>query len=101
MPELPRVRPARGVDRLPRRHQDQGVTHFGPSPTGRAQAAPKPQWPTTFEGAALATHVRDSAGCSADTKARLIREIIEHEASHGTCTRTFIGKVRKQIRPPA
>jgi hypothetical protein len=37
--------------------------------------------------------------CSDDTKARLIREIIEYEGSHGRCTQTFIKKVRKQVRP--
>lgn len=76
-------------------------SHFGPSQATRAQAATKPQWPTTFEGGALATQVRDSAGCSADAKAKLIREIIDHEAVHGSCTQTFIKKVRKQVRPPA
>jgi hypothetical protein len=75
-------------------------SHYGPAQTGKAQAAPKPQWPVTFEGAALATQVRDSTTCSAETKARLIREILDHEASHGNCTQTFIKKVRKQVRPP-
>jgi len=64
------------------------------------QAAPKQQWPVTFEGGQLATEVQSSAGCSSETKAKLIREIMEHEGSHGTCTQTFIKKVRKQIRPP-
>jgi hypothetical protein len=63
------------------------------------QAAPKQQWPVTFEGGQLATEVQGSAGCSNETKAKLIREIMEHEGSHGTCTQTFIKKVRKQIRP--
>jgi hypothetical protein len=57
------------------------------------------QWPVTFEGAQLATEVQGSAGCSSETKAKLIREIMEHEGSHGTCTQTFVKKVRKQIRP--
>ena len=75
-------------------------SHFGPQPTGKAgQAAPKPQWPVTFEGGALAKQVRDSASFSDDAKAKLIREIIDHEASHGTCTQTFIKKIRKQVRP--
>jgi len=43
--------------------------------------------------------VKNSAACSSETKARLIREIMEYEGSHGTCTQTFIKKVRKQIRP--
>jgi hypothetical protein len=53
----------------------------------------------TFEGGQLATEVKNSAACSSETKARLIREIMEYEGSHGTCTQTFIKKVRKQIRP--
>jgi hypothetical protein len=39
-----------------------------------------------------------ASGCSDDTKARLVREIIEYEGSHGSCTKTFTRKVRKQIR---
>jgi hypothetical protein len=31
---------------------------------------------------------------------QLIREIIDHEASHGVCTQTFIKKMRKQVEPP-
>jgi len=55
----------------------------------------------TFEGGQLATEVRDSHVCTAEVKSRLIREVMEHEASHGVCTQTFIKKVRKQIRPRA
>lgn len=65
-----------------------------------SNAAPvveKQTWPTTFEGDQLAIQVRDSAVCSEETKARLIREIIEHEATHGRCTKTFMRKVRKQV----
>ncbi len=47
----------------------------------------------------LATEVQDCASCSNETKARLVREIIEYEESHGQCTKTFVRKVRKQIRP--
>jgi hypothetical protein len=43
--------------------------------------------------------VKDSALLSSDTKARLTREIIDHEATHGKCTQTFLKKVRKQLRP--
>ncbi len=63
------------------------------------EVAQKATWPTTFEGGALATEIRDSAGCSQETKDRLIREIIEYEGSHGGCTKTFTRKIRKQIRP--
>ena len=57
----------------------------------------KQTWPTTFEGDKLAAEIRDSGNCPSDTKARLIREIIEHEATHGRCTKTFVKKVRKQL----
>jgi hypothetical protein len=36
-----------------------------------------------------------------DTKAKLIREIIDYEQSHGSCTQTFVKKIRKQVRPRA
>jgi hypothetical protein len=65
-----------------------------------ATAPQKRDWPDTFSGGQLATEVRDSNCVSAETKARLIREIIDHEGTHGSCTQTFIKKVRKQIRPP-
>ena len=67
--------------------------------TNRVEVAEKPQWPVTFEGEQLAAEVRDSKICTAEVKTRLIREVMEHEASHGVCTQTFIKKVRKQIRP--
>src|SRR5258708_8595990 len=49
--------------------------------------AAKPQWPTTLEGAALATQVRDSSTCTAEVKARIIRGIIDYERTHGRSTR--------------
>ena len=36
---------------------------------------------------------------SGGEKARLIREIIDYEDSHGQCTQTFTKKIRKQFRP--
>jgi DnaJ-class molecular chaperone len=69
--------------------------------TNKAAVAEKQVWPITFEGGKLATEVRDSAGSSNDLKAKLIREIMDYEGSHGTCTQTFIKKIRKQIRPRA
>ena len=62
-------------------------------------AAAKPQWPTTFEGGQLAKEIRDSATCTEAVRAKLLREVIDFEASHGQCTQTFIKKVRKQVRP--
>lgn len=67
----------------------------------KAKVVEKQTWPSTFEGGQLATEVRDCATLSADTKARLTREILDHEASHGKCTQTFVKKIRKQIRPPS
>jgi len=61
--------------------------------------AEKQNWPTTHEGAKLAGEVRDSNTVSKETKEKLTREIIEHEATHGTCTQTFVKKIRKQVRP--
>ena len=89
-----------------RRAEDMGfrdVTKTKPSHYNKTNTkgapAPKPTWPVTFEGGQLATEVRDSKTISQESKDRLIREIMEHETSHGQCTQTFIKKVRKQIRP--
>jgi hypothetical protein len=68
-------------------------------PTNRAEVVAKAQWPETFDGGQLATEVRDSTMCTSEVKAKLIREIIDHEGSHGQCTQTFIKKVRRQVRP--
>jgi hypothetical protein len=73
------------------------ASHHRP-PVSKTQGPAKPQAPVTFEGAKLATEVQ-SSGHTDDVKARLIREIIEYEGSHGSCTQTFQRKVRKQLRP--
>jgi hypothetical protein len=52
--------------------------------------------PSTFEGVQLAKAV-NASGIGADAKARLILEIVDHEATHGRCTKTFLKKIRKQI----
>jgi hypothetical protein len=64
----------------------------------KAQVVEKATWPVTLEGGKLATEVRDSTTCSAQTKGKLVREIIDHEGSHGLVTQTFAKKIRKQIR---
>jgi hypothetical protein len=70
-------------------------------PSNRAPVVvEKPTWPVTPAGALLAQEIRDAAGLSADAKARLTREIIDHEATHGQCTKTFLRKMRKQFRAP-
>src|SRR6187402_3085517 len=82
-----------------KRAQDTGfhdVTKTKPShhhPTNRAGVVEKQTWPSTAMGVQLATEVRDSASLPADTKDKLTREIIEHEATHGLCTKTFMKKV--------
>lgn len=60
--------------------------------------AEKQTWPSTFLGQQLATEVRDCPTCPDEAKARLVREIIEYEGSHGQCTKTLTRKVRKQLR---
>jgi hypothetical protein len=90
---LPRFGPQGRDDRLPRRDEDEAVS----SPLDE-------QGRDRREGALagdLATEVRDSKICTAEVKSKLIREVMEHEASHGVCTQTFIKKVRRQIRPRA
>jgi hypothetical protein len=65
--------------------------------TNKAQVVEKATWPVTFEGGKLAEQVRDSTSCTAETKGKLVREIIDHEGSHGLVTQTFIKKIRKQV----
>ena len=89
-----------------RRVEDTGfhdVTKTKPAhhpPTNRAPVVEKQVWPVTPAGDLLAKEIRDAAGLSADAKAKLTREIIEHEATHGQCTKTFLKKIRKQFRSP-
>ena len=61
----------------------------------------KQTWPVTFEGGQLAQEVKDSTVVSNDSKSKLIREIIDYEVSHGSCTQTFTRKIRKQVRSRA
>jgi len=63
-----------------------------------AVSAPGPRVPVTSEGVQLAQEVNASTALAADAKARLIAEIVNHESTHGRCTKTFIKKVRKQVR---
>jgi hypothetical protein len=87
-----------------RRAEDGGlrdVTKTKPShhtASNKARVVEKQTWPATLEGARLATEVKDCTSVSDEIKARVTREIIEHETGHGTCTQTFMKKVRKQIR---
>jgi hypothetical protein len=53
----------------------------------------------TAEGSQLAAEVGACATMNGEAKARLVAEIVNHESTHGRCTKTFIKKLRKQIRP--
>jgi hypothetical protein len=76
------------------------VTKTKPSHHRPAVAIPTgPKAPTTAEGTQLAREVTASAILTEDVKTRLIAEIMNHESTHGRCTKTFIKKVRKQTRP--
>ncbi len=73
-------------------------THYRPA----AVVAPSgPKAPVTAEGTQLAREVTASVSLAEDAKTRLIAEIINHESTHGRCTKTFIKKVRKQAKPAA
>ena len=69
--------------------------------SNRAPVVEKKEWPSTPEAIRLATEVKDCQYISSETKAKVTREIIEHETIHGTCTQTFMRKVRRQLRPPS
>ncbi len=76
------------------------VTKTKPSHYRSAPETPAgPRTPVTPEGMQLAREVNASAVLAADAKARLVAEIVNHESTHGRCTKTFLKKVRKQTRP--
>ena len=58
----------------------------------------EPKGPTTPEGRQLALEVSACTILAEDAKTRLLAEIMNHESTHGRCTKTFIKKVRKQTR---
>jgi hypothetical protein len=69
--------------------------HYRPAATAPAG----PRAPTTPEGVQLAREVNGCATLSADAKTRLVAEIMNHEETHGRCTKTFLKKVHKLTRP--
>jgi hypothetical protein len=76
------------------------VTKTKPSHYRQAVAVSTgPRGPVTAEGAQLAREVGACALLAEDAKARLVAEIVNHESTHGRCTKTFIKKIRKQTRP--
>jgi hypothetical protein len=64
-----------------------------------APAPAKPTWPSSTEGSRLAREVQASPGVTEAAVATLVRRILEHEATHGSCTDTFLKKMRKEFRP--
>jgi hypothetical protein len=77
------------------------VTKTKPSHYRPAAVTPAgPRVPMTPEGMQLAAEVRACATLAEDAKARLIAEIVNHESTHGRCTKTFLKKIHKQVRPP-
>jgi hypothetical protein len=77
------------------------VTKTKPSHHRAPAAAPAgPRVPQTAEGIQLGREVTASSALSADAKTRLMAEIVNHESTHGRCTKTFLKKIRKQTRPP-
>jgi hypothetical protein len=85
----------RRAEAAPRFHD---VTKTKPSHYQPATPPSGPKAPVTPEGIQLAREVSESA-LGADAKARLVAEIMNHESTHGRCTKTFLKKVRKQTRP--
>ena len=76
------------------------VTKTKPSHYRAEVATPKgPKGPATSEGLQLALEVNASLVLAGDAKTRLLAEIVNHESTHGRCTKTFIKKIRKQTRP--
>jgi hypothetical protein len=77
------------------------VTKTKPSHHRQVVAAPAgPRVPVTPEWSQLAAEVSACAIVNADAKARLVAEIVNHESTHGRCTKTFLKKMRKQLRLP-
>ncbi len=74
------------------------VTKTKPSHYKAAPQVPVgPKVPVTAQGALLASEV-NAAVLTAEAKTRLIAEIVNHESTHGACTKTFLKKMRKQLR---
>ncbi len=89
-----------------RRQEDTGFrdvtkTKASHHQSNRVAVVEKQTWPSTSAGAEIATQIKESSSLTADVKAKLTREIIEHEISHGLCTQTFLKKMRKHVRPAA
>jgi RecJ-like exonuclease len=74
------------------------ASHYSKQGMNKAPVAVKQTWPRSVGGDTLANEVKACAGLTDEVKARITREIIDHESTHGNCTQTFMRKVRKQLR---
>lgn len=74
-------------------------SHYRRDPV--AAVAKGPAGPATSEGIQLALEVKASTVLPEDAKTRLLAEIVNHESTHGRCTKTFMKKIRKQAHPGA
>lgn len=72
-------------------------SHFR-KPAAAAEVKKKRDAPISPTGIQLASEIQASGRFPAETKERLIREIVEYEVSHGSCTKTFVSKMRKKLR---
>jgi hypothetical protein len=70
-------------------------SHYRPA----VAVAAGPKGPTTPEGSQLASEVSASTVLTEDAKTRLLAEIMNHESTHGRCTKTFLKRIRKLTRP--
>ena len=74
-------------------------SHYQRAPATNTAVPAGPKGPTTAEGIELAAEVSGSAVLTDDAKTRVLAEIVNHESTHGRCTKTFLKKIRKQARP--
>ncbi len=72
-------------------------SHFR-KPATAAEDKKKRETPISPKGIQLAADIQAIDRLPAETKTLLIREIVGYEGTHGTCTKTFVGKMRKKLR---
>jgi len=71
-------------------------SHFKPA-VSKAAGPTGPRMPTSPSGQLLANEINASKSAP-DVKARLLRETVEHEDTHGQVTQTFVKKTRKLLK---
>jgi RecJ-like exonuclease len=72
-------------------------SHFH-KPGAAAEEKKKRDAPVSPAGMQLAAEIQTTARFTTARKEGLIREIVEYESSHGSCTKTFVSKMRKKLR---